>query len=195
MINRLKFGFAVLAVAAVAAFGAVSPTLAQATRGGAAAGATSIGIIDMQRIIRDAAAFRDARTQLERFRATYQSEITRDEERLRKEDEELGRQRAVLSPDAFDKRRTEFERKVMDVQRRMQDRSVSLEQSFDKVRGDVGRTVIQIVTEMVSERGYSLVLDKSQVVFHATDMEITDEVLRRLDQKMPTVKVAPPGGK
>ncbi|MFX8106693.1 hypothetical protein ABTK92_20675, partial [Acinetobacter baumannii] len=80
--------------------------------------------------------FRDARTQLERYRTSYQSEISRDEERLRKEDEELGRQRAVLSPDAFDKRRAEFERKVMDVQRRMQDRSVSLEQSFDKVRGD-----------------------------------------------------------
>jgi Skp family chaperone for outer membrane proteins len=189
MINRLKFGFAVIAVAAMAAFGAISPAPAQ---GAAGAG---IGIIDMQRIIRDAAAFRDARTQLERYRTTYQSEITRDEERLRKEDEELGRQRAVLSPDAFDKRRAEFERKVMDVQRRMQDRSVSLEQSFDKVRGDVGRMVIQIVTDMVKERGYQLVLDKSQVVFHATEMEITDEVLRRLDQKMPTAKVTPPGGK
>jgi Skp family chaperone for outer membrane proteins len=188
MINRLKFGFALIAVAAVAAFGAISPAPAQGAPG------ANVGIIDMQRIIRDAAAFRDARTQLERYRTTYQSEITRDEERLRKEDEELGRQRAVLSPDAFDKRRAEFERKVMDVQRRMQDRSVSLEQSFDKVRGDVGRMVIQIVTDMVKERGYQLVLDKSQVVFHATEMEITDEVLRRLDQKMPTAKVNPPGG-
>ncbi|MGZ2834450.1 hypothetical protein, partial [Pseudomonas aeruginosa] len=84
MINRLKFGFAVIAVAAVAAFGAISPAPAQGAAG------TNVGIIDMQRIIRDAAAFRDARTQLERYRTSYQSEISRDEERLRKEDEELG---------------------------------------------------------------------------------------------------------
>jgi Skp family chaperone for outer membrane proteins len=180
-----------LALAMLLTDGAQAQTQPRAA-GGAA---TITAVIDMQRIIRDAAAFRDARTQLEQRRTGWQGELAKDEDRLRKEEEELVRQRQVLAPDAFDKRRQEFERKVMDVQRRMQDRSVSLDQAFEKVRNDVGRTVIEIVSGVVKERGYNLVLDKSQVVFHAVDMEITDEVLRRLDQKLPTVKVQLPGSK
>lgn len=164
-------------------------------QGKAAAGqATVTAVIDMQRIVRDAAAFRDARNQLEQRRSAWEGDLAKEEERLRKEEQDLVRQRQTLTPDAFDKRRSEFERKVTDFQRRRQDRSVALEQAFDKARADIGRGVVEIVSVLVQERGYNLVLDKSQVVFHAVDMEITDEVLRRLDQKMPTVKIQIAGG-
>jgi Skp family chaperone for outer membrane proteins len=100
----------------------------------------------------------------------------------------------VLSPDAYEAKRREFEKKVVDVQRRVQDRSRQLEQTFGGARNDVGKTMRKIVSDLAGERGFNVVLEVAQLNYSAPDLDITAEVLKRLDQQMPTVKLALPPG-
>jgi len=154
-----------------------------------------IAVIDSQRVYRDAAALKSARTQLEQFRFTFQSEIAKEEEKLRAEDQEIARQRAVLTPEVFEQRRQAFQGKVVELQRRIQDRSQSLEKMLNGVREQVTLQIIDILKELAKERGYNMVLDRAQVQLYIGDtMEITPEVLVRLDKRLPTVKVSLPAG-
>jgi outer membrane protein len=153
-----------------------------------------IAVIDSQRVWRDSKAATSARQQLEQFRGQFQQEIQREEERLRNEEQELGRQRAILAPDAFEGRRREFERKVQDLQRRVQERQRALEQSFNVTRGEINKVVIAVINDLSKDRGFTVVLDRAQVSFSADGLDITADVLRVLDQRIPQVKVQAPKG-
>ena len=154
----------------------------------------AIAVIDGQRIEREAMAIKDAREQLQRVRSAYQAEVAKEEEKFRAEEQELARQRTVLTGEAFDARRRDFERRVTEVQRQVQERSRQLEQSFNDVRGEVGKAMVVIIGDLAKERDFSLVIHRAQTAYRADGLDITDEVLKRLDKKLPTFKVnLPPG--
>ena len=188
MHKAMQLGVAGMAVIAMFALGA-APAAAQK------AAPVTAALVDSQKIFRGAMAFRSARDQLDKVRSGYQAEVAKEEEKLRAEEQELTRQRAVLAPEAFDAKQREFQRRVTEMQRQVQERSRQLEQSFNNARGEIGKVLVAIVTEMANERNFTLVLDRGQVVYGSDKLDITDEVLKRLDQRLPSVKVNVPTDK
>lgn len=184
------------AIALVALAVSALPGVALAQAAGGKVPPAIIAVIDSQRVNREAAALKNARQQLEQFRFSFQSEIAKEEEKLRAEEQEIARQRSVLSPEAFEQRRQAFQAKVIDLQKRIQERSQSLEKMLNGVREQVTVQVIEILKGLAQERGFNMVLDRAQVqIFIGDSIDITPEVLKRLDQRLPTVKVNMPAGK
>jgi outer membrane protein len=191
----MKF-FIKTAIALVALAVSALPGLALAQAAGGKVPPAIIAVIDSQRVNREAAALKNARQQLEQFRFSFQSEIAKEEEKLRAEEQEIARQRSVLSPEAFEQRRQAFQAKVIELQKRIQERSQSLEKMLNGVREQVTIQVIEILKGLATERGFNMVLDRAQVqIFIGDSIDITPEVLKRLDQRLPTVKVNLPAGK
>jgi outer membrane protein len=191
----MKF-FIKTAIALVALAVSALPGLALAQAAGGKVPPAIIAVIDSQRVNREAAALKNARQQLEQFRFNFQSEIAKEEEKLRAEEQEIARQRSVLSPEAFEQRRQAFQAKVIELQKRIQERSQSLEKMLNGVREQVTVQVIEILKGLATERGFNMVLDRAQVqIFIGDSIDITPEVLKRLDQRLPTVKVNLPAGK
>ena len=186
-----------LLIAAVLVLGAALPALAQAQRAPAAGGGkvppAVIAVIDIQRIMRDASAHKGARQQLEQFRNSFQAEMAKEDEKLRAEDQELVRQRSILTPEVWDQRRQAFQTKVIEVQRRVQERSQAVDKSMAGVREQIAQQVVKILEELGGERGFNMVLDRSQMhVIIGDNIDLTVEVLKRLDQRLPSVKVSLP---
>jgi Skp family chaperone for outer membrane proteins len=179
---------AALIVAAAAAGVAAPPAMAQKMK------PVAIAVIDSQRIGREALAFKGARDQLQKVRAAYQAEVAKEEEKFRAEEQELARQRTVLTGEAFDTRRRDFDRRVTDIQRQVQERSRQLEQAFNEVRNEVSKAITAIVADLAKEREFGLVIDRAQTAYRADGLDITEEVLKRLDKKLPSVKVNLPQG-
>ncbi|MEK9970878.1 MAG: OmpH family outer membrane protein [Ferrovibrio sp.] len=184
------------AIALVALIASTLPGLAQAQAGSNKVPPAIIAVIDSQRVNREAAALKNARQQLEQFRFNFQSEIAKEEEKLRAEEQEIARQRSVVAPEVFEQKRQAFQAKVIDLQKRIQERSQSLEKMLNGVREQVTIQVIEILKGLATERGFNMVLDRAQVqIFIGESIDITPEVLKRLDQRLPTVKVNLPAGK
>ncbi len=146
-------------------------------------------VIDYQRILRDAGAARAIRDQVEARRKLYQDEIAKEEQRLHEADKELARQRSVLSADAFADQRSEFESDVAGVQRMAQERRRQLDQAAAAALSEVRTAMIQVVGELADSRGFNLVLPSSGLLVFSPKIDLTDEVLGRLDKKLPNVKV------
>ena len=186
-------GFVLLA--AVASLG---PAPVRAQDGEAAAveqqAPAFIGIIDVQRILSEAAAARSVREQVEGFRSTYLAELTSEEDRLREEEQELGRQRAILSAEALAERERAFRTRVAEVQQRAQTISRQLENSFGRAMNRVRQAMLPIFADLTRERGINIIVAKSQILFAVRSLEITDEVLLRLDAALPDVVIDAPEG-
>jgi Skp family chaperone for outer membrane proteins len=151
---------------------------------------TVAAVIDYQRILRDAAAARSIRDQIEARRKTYQEEISKEEQRLHEVDKEFAKQRSVLSPDDFAEKRREFEQDVAGVQRKVQERRRELDRLSAAALNEVKEALIAIVTSIADERGFNLVLPSSEVLFFARSLDLTEEVLAKLDARLPEVQLS-----
>lgn len=152
-----------------------------------------LAVIDMNEVRRNAAAVKDIRAQVEVFRAAFQAEIKTEEEELRTANQELGRQRAILSPEAFTDERRKFEQRLAGVQRKVQRRKQDLDKALNDAMFEVQKSLNKIVVDLAKENGLTLVLRKEQTVLVASPLNITGVVLERLDKAVPTIKVAEPG--
>jgi outer membrane protein len=147
-------------------------------------------VIDYQRILRDAAAARSIREQIESRRKAYQDEISKQEQRLYEVDKAFAKQRSLLTPEAFADKRRAFEEDVGEVQRLVQERRRELDRVAEIALNEVKTALIDIVTGMAEERGFNLVLPSSEVLFFARKIDLTEEVLAKLDAKLPDVIVS-----
>lgn len=150
---------------------------------------TTAAVLDYQRIFKDAKAARAITDQVEARRRLYQEEIAREEQRLHEGDKELAQQRAVLAPEAYAEKRRDFESQVAEVQRMVQERRRQLDQAKAAALNEVRAAMIQVVGELAEVRGFNLVLPTSGLVLFSPQIDLTDEILKRLDAKLPNVKV------
>jgi Skp family chaperone for outer membrane proteins len=167
---------------------ALAPGLAAAATGSRLPPAVA-AVIDYQRILREAKAAQAIRDQVETRRKLYQDQIAKEEQRLHEADKELARQRAILSPEAFADQRRGFETQVAEVQRMVQERRRQLDQAAAAAGNEVRAAMIEVVGELADVRGFNLVLPSSGLLLFSPSIDLTDEVLARLDSRLPTVKV------
>jgi Skp family chaperone for outer membrane proteins len=146
-------------------------------------------VIDYQRVMREARAAESIRTQIEARRVLYQSEIAEEEQRLVEADRELARQRSILEPEVFSERRKAFEEDVAEVQRMLQSRRQQLDDVAAMAMSEVREAVIRVVGELSEQRGFNLVLPSANVLLFSPQIDITDEVLEKLDVDLPDVRL------
>lgn len=147
-------------------------------------------VIDYQRILREAAAARSIQDQIEARRKAYQEEISREEQRLHEIDKTVAEQRSVLSPEAYAQKRRDFEQEVAEVQRLVQTRRRELDRLSAAALNEVKQALIEIVTSIAEERGFNLVLPSSEVLFFGRSLDLTEEVLSKLDARLPEVSLS-----
>jgi outer membrane protein len=150
---------------------------------------TVAAVIDYQRILEDAAAARSIREQIEVRRKGYQEEVSKEEQRLHEADKAFAKQRSVLTQEAFDEKRLAFEQEVADVQRLVQERRRELDSISGAALNQVKQALIEIVTSIAEERGFNLVLPSSEVLFFSRKIDLTEEVLTKLDAQLPEVSL------
>lgn len=173
------------ALASAATFAADAP---------AAMASTKIAVVNVQNIMRDATAAKSVREQMEAKQKAYQAEIAKKEEALQKEEQELGKQRATLAKDAFEAKVKAFRDKATSAQKDVAGKKASLDAAFEKAIGQIQKTVEGIINDMAKEKGFAIAVPTSQILYAESSMDISAEVLSRLNQKLPRVDVQFSGG-
>lgn len=151
--------------------------------------AGTIAVVNIQQIMKDSTAAQNVREQLEGKQKSFQSELTKKEDALQKEDQELGKQRSVLSKDAFESKVRTFRSKATDVQKEVQSKKALLDSAFERALNEIQKAVTEIIADMSKEKGFVIAIPTSQILYADDKLNITDEVLKRLNQKLPKLDV------
>jgi Skp family chaperone for outer membrane proteins len=146
-------------------------------------------VIDVQRILQETLAAKSVQQQLEMHRAKFQSEIAREEELLRKAEQDLTQSRSSLQPDAYAEREQLLRQRFLTVERHVQSRRKALDQAFTDSMNIVRKSLLEVVEKTAKERGVNLIIVKQQALWSDSALDVTDEVLGRLDKALPRVTV------
>jgi Skp family chaperone for outer membrane proteins len=148
--------------------------------------------IDQGEIETGASAFKGLLSERDKMAVSLQAEINRMEKDLRSADDELNKQRSVLSPDAFTQRRRDLDKRFSDAQTTVNNKKRDIDQAIGDAYNKVMKQVFDITAEIVRENDYKVVLERKVVVVAESSLDISGEVVSRLNKKMPSVAVAVP---
>lgn len=154
--------------------------------------ARRVAVLDVRRIFREAKAMQGIRKQIAEMGGNMRKEIEKKQDALRAANQELSKKRAILSPDAFGEERRKFDQQVAEVQRLVQTSNQQLEKANALAVRKLQKVYNDVVLELARERALGLVFRKSATVIVHPPLEITAEVLARLDKRLPSVKVSLP---
>ena len=148
-----------------------------------------IAVVDVQFIMRDSKAAKTVHAEVEKQRNAYQNDLAQQENALRAADGQLNSERATLSKEAYQKKRQELDQQAAQLRKNVQTRKDELEKLFSNGIGQIRDALVQVVAEIAQAKGVTLVLYKSQVLLAANTYDITAETLKKLDAKLPSVKL------
>ena len=86
----------------------------------------------------------------------------------------------------------DFQSRYDTLDNRVQATRQALQQSYNDAMTKVENTALQIISDIAAERKANLVVAKAAVLFEAPELDITQEVIKRLDVKLPQVQLAAP---
>ena len=148
-----------------------------------------VAIVDVQRILQASKAAKSVQDQLEAQRSKFQTEIAAEEKELRESEQKLAKLRENAKTDEFAEQEQKLQQRFLSVERHVQAKRKALDQAFTDSMNTVRKGVVDIVSEIAKEKGVNLVVVKQQVIWNDQNVDITDEVLIRLDKKLPQIQV------
>lgn len=174
--------YAVLAAAIV--FAAIAPR-AQAQ----AVPSPKIGVVDVQRVLRESKASKSIRPEIDRMRKEFQKQVSAQEQRLRQVEQELTRQRAILAPEVFAQKRRAFSEDARKAQSEVQSRRRELDRAFNNSKNEILKNLIVVAQAVAEAKKLNMLVEKRFVFLSAKTMDVTDEIIVRLDKRLPALKV------
>lgn len=152
--------------------------------------ANNIATVNIQEIMQKSTAAQSIKEQLDAKQKTFQTEMTKKEEQFNTEAKELEKQRSVLAPEALDKKVKAFKAKESAAQKDVQSKRAELENAFSSSLAEVQKSVFDIVAAMAKEKGYIAVIPTNQLLWADSSLDITNDVLSKLNSTLPKVTVS-----
>jgi Skp family chaperone for outer membrane proteins len=155
------------------------------------AGPAVILIIDTEAVFAQSKVGQSIRTQFQEQAKKLQAEGAKTEATLQADEKKLSDERALLSQEDFQKKIQALQKRVVDYQQSMQEKSQALQLGVQQANAKVEVALRPIFAEIMKEKGGTVLFDQSVIVAGGSDLDISAEVLKRLNEKMTTIEVKP----
>jgi len=192
LISVLVLGIAAAGTTALAADQPKSAAAPAAAAGAPKPIAPVTGVIDIQQVLNESTAEQSVRSQLEARAAVFRDEFAKLENDLRGAEQELERQRTVLSAEAFEQKRQALEQRFADTQRKADSSRRQLEDAAGQVQKEIQTAIIEVTKTVAEQLNLDLVLLRPASIYYSSDLDISALVVKGVNAKLPSLKL-PPG--
>ncbi len=151
--------------------------------------AADLAVVNIQQIMKDSTAAQAARQQLQAKQKQFQEEISAKEKELQKEDQELAKQRSLMDQDAFKQKIAAFQQKANGVQKDVREKRQTFTKAYEDAISQLHTRVTGIIADLAKEKGFQLAVPTSQILYADPALDISAEVLSRLNKQMPSLTV------
>jgi len=113
-------------------------------------------------------------------------EVTKE---LQAKGKKLEEDKTLLAPEVFQERvnalQTEAESKQQELQAKVQ----KIQEAIQRASTSIDSVMSPILTEIVNEKGAKILLDRQAILFGDPKLDISAEVVKRLNKRLPDIKV------
>lgn len=144
------------------------------------------GFVDAQKVLESSKEGKRVKANMEEFVKSRQKIIDLEEQELKQLEEDLVRQGALLSPEAKKVKQDDFQKKLMEYQKKATDLNKEVQgKKFDTLR-DFNKRLEEAVRQIAEKEGYTFVLDKNSeggsVIYAKETFDITPKVIEQVDR-------------
>jgi outer membrane protein len=165
-----------------------APALAQS------APAATIIVVDIERVVSQSAAGKAAMGEIQGKVTALQTRANALQGQLKTEADAIqaGQANKSLAGPALDTRVKAFGQKQQSAQQEVGRLENEIQRSRQFVLQQISDGVGPIVSQIMKERGANIALPKGATLQHAAALDVTTEVITRLDKSLPKVSTTPP---
>lgn len=161
----------------------------------AATPAAVILFLDRGTVLRKSAVGVDMYKQVEALAKKMEADFAPENKKIQTDIQSLQAQADVLTPQARQQKVKDLEARRQALQNKVQARQTSIQGGLATARTTIERALAPILEKLLNERKANLLLDRGLVVLGATQLDITNEVIARLNKSLPKVTVTPAAAK
>lgn len=152
----------------------------------------TIAIVDMQEVMKESVAIQKIQDQIKDKRKEFQEDVQKKEEDLREDEKKLVEQRALLAKEAYESKARDLQERVNEINRGLQKKRIEYDKASKAAVDEVQQVIADIVNDLASEKKFKIALPSAVVLFYGNELDITAEVVTRLNKKLPKVKTKLP---
>ena len=180
--GRLLFVAAILAIAALGITGSVPASAQQPVP-------ITVGVVDADGIVQDSKAFKSLTAQADKIQKQIKSDFDKQQKQFDDDGRALVQQQGTLSADDLQKKKVELRQRADRQTAALNARQRSLEQSVAKGRAQIVKALADVVGDVAAARGLTFVITRSITPYFDTSYDISQDVKRQLDAKLPSLKL------
>lgn len=175
----MKNGISIVFIAVVAAVLVAAPAWAE----------VKIGVVEPQKVLDGTKAGKKIKDSLQEYVKARQKVIDMEEDELKKMEEDLVKQGAVLSPDAKKDKEERFRQKMVEYQRKVQQLNQEVQVKKKETLDEFNKSLEQIIRGIADREKITLVVEKGDngagalIIYSHPSLDLTDRVIRDLDAK------------
>lgn len=110
---------------------------------------------------------------------------------LQSEAEKIKEQQKLLAPEALQKRVEELQMKEVERRRSLNEKSQSIQAGGQRAAAEIVKVAEKELSEISKERKADIVMRRDAVFFASPSIDVTNELVSRLDKKLSKVTVKP----
>jgi outer membrane protein len=183
----MKF-WGIVALAAAAALPAAGQTQA----------VPKIGVIDVQKLVVESAAGKEAQGRVNKIITAKQGESERLQKELQGLQQKLTDQGPSMTDEKRDQLNKEYQEKGIAYKRFQDDANREVQEAQQKELSELEKRVLPVINQVGKEKGYTLIFNKfapGMLVYADETVDITDEVLRRFNTQVTEPQAKTPAAK
>jgi outer membrane protein len=142
-----------------------------------------IGFIDLQRAIMESHAGRSAKERFQTEVKKVETELLKEKQEVERLKSEIEKKGMLLKAEERSNMDKELQRRVVNYQRRVNDSQQELRQREGEMTSEILRDLEKVVTEVGKNEKFTLILERSQVLYSDQGVDITPKVVEMYNSR------------
>lgn len=148
-----------------------------------------VGTLDVPELLTQSKAGKSLASTLQQRGKAINADIGKKEQGLRAKRQQLEQQRASLQPADYEAKLSALEKEFAALRKDATTKRKEIEKAQNTGLEQIRKALDGVIREVADKRGLTLIINRSAVVLGADDWDITEEVKKALDAKLPSVKI------
>ena len=140
-----------------------------------------IAVVDIQKAMNECNQGKEAKQTIQKEMEKLQRQFQEKQQELQTMETSLKKQAPMLTPEAREKKGNEFQTKVRDYQRWLDDNQKEIQQKGVEMERDISVALQKAIKKIGEEEGFTFILEKNTVLFASKTIELTDRVIKAFD--------------
>jgi outer membrane protein len=147
----------------------------------------NIVFVDMDKIIASSNAGKKIQSSLDKFAKKENQKFDNIESNLKKEEQEILKQKNIISKEELDKKIKSFQIELSKLRKDKVDFNRSIIKKNQESTNKIVNEINKVLTQYASDNSVSLIIQKKNIIIGKSELDITAQILKEFNNKVKSI--------